>query len=242
MTYCKKRKRKNFNYLYYIVCLIAFGGFLNRDIIYVYRYLIVFALFVLFCVVICLAFLKSINKKKKYLKSGITEIDKMSGIEFEYLLNYYFKELGYKSHTTKASNDYGADLIIKKESEQIIIQAKRYQHKNNVGIKAIQEVLGAMNYYNINRGMVVTNSHYTKQATELAFRSKIELWDREKLMSVMTKVQSKNIIDEINKEEDYMTIKTTCPKCGLPLVERKGYRGKFYGCGGFPTCSFTRPL
>ena len=30
-----------------------------------------------------------------------------------------------------------------------------------------------------------------------------------------------------------------CPDCGKFLVERKGKRGKFLGCSGFPTCTYT---
>ncbi|MEO8612182.1 MAG: type I DNA topoisomerase [Chloroflexota bacterium] len=33
-----------------------------------------------------------------------------------------------------------------------------------------------------------------------------------------------------------------CAKCGKPLVKRKGPRGEFLGCSGFPKCRFTRPL
>lgn len=33
-----------------------------------------------------------------------------------------------------------------------------------------------------------------------------------------------------------------CPKCGRAMVKRKGPRGEFLGCGGFPKCRFTRPL
>jgi len=32
----------------------------------------------------------------------------------------------------------------------------------------------------------------------------------------------------------------SCPQCGLPMVERKSKRGKFYGCCGFPKCRGTR--
>lgn len=35
---------------------------------------------------------------------------------------------------------------------------------------------------------------------------------------------------------------TQCPKCGAPLVTRRGSRGPFTGCSGYPTCAFTRSL
>lgn len=33
-----------------------------------------------------------------------------------------------------------------------------------------------------------------------------------------------------------------CPKCGKAMRERKGPRGPFYGCGGFPACKHTAPM
>lgn len=30
-----------------------------------------------------------------------------------------------------------------------------------------------------------------------------------------------------------------CPKCGKPLVERYGRFGRFYGCKGYPNCTYT---
>jgi len=33
-----------------------------------------------------------------------------------------------------------------------------------------------------------------------------------------------------------------CPKCSKPLVKRKGPRGEFLGCSGFPKCRHTSPL
>jgi DNA topoisomerase-1 len=33
-----------------------------------------------------------------------------------------------------------------------------------------------------------------------------------------------------------------CPQCGKPLVKRKGKRGDFIGCSGFPDCRFTSQI
>ena len=33
-----------------------------------------------------------------------------------------------------------------------------------------------------------------------------------------------------------------CPKCNKPLVKRKGPRGEFLGCSGFPRCRHTSPI
>jgi restriction system protein len=78
-------------------------------------------------------------KRKRYLESGIEEIDKMSGEQFETCLKFHFRVLGYKVDTTAYSHDYGADLILQKDGEVTIVQAKRYNGK--VGIKAVQEAM-----------------------------------------------------------------------------------------------------
>lgn len=33
-----------------------------------------------------------------------------------------------------------------------------------------------------------------------------------------------------------------CPRCGKPLVERKGEYGRFLGCSNYPNCKFTKSL
>lgn len=53
----------------------------------------------------------------------------MTGREFEIYLSVLFRNLGYKVKLTKASGDYGADLILKKSGLSIVVQAKRYKKK-----------------------------------------------------------------------------------------------------------------
>ena len=33
-----------------------------------------------------------------------------------------------------------------------------------------------------------------------------------------------------------------CPRCGSPMVKRKGPRGEFWGCSKYPACKGTRPI
>jgi restriction system protein len=180
------------------------------------------------------------RERQRYLQSGISEIDKMSGIEFEKCLMHHFNKLGYIAETTAKSHDYGADLIMKSGKEKIIVQAKRYNSK--VGIKAVQEAIGAMAYYKADRCFVITNNYYTPSAKNLAINSNVELWDRD------TIIRSFNINDTIIENNDQSASdhehisEEICPQCGKKLVLRNGSRGKFYGCSGFPACRFTKGL
>ncbi len=72
---------------------------------------------------------KEKNEFEKLSKSGIDQIDAMTGREFEIYLSVLFRNLGYKVKLTKASGDYGADLILKKSGLSIVVQAKRYKKK-----------------------------------------------------------------------------------------------------------------
>ena len=115
----------------------------------------------------------------------IKDIDLMSGYEFEYFLKNLFNKMGYNVENTQLSGDQGADLVVKKFSEKIVIQAKRFNDK--VSNKAIQEVVASIRHYRADRGMVVTNSEFTASAIQLAKSNRIELIDRDKLQNFIEK-------------------------------------------------------
>lgn len=116
----------------------------------------------------------------RYINSKISSIDKMSGEEFEYYLKLRFEKEGYKATLTKASQDYGADLILNKSNTITVVQAKRYDA--NVGTAAVQEVVAAKEYYHADYCMVVTNSHFTINALNLAEANDVILLDRDDLL------------------------------------------------------------
>ncbi|SDI50212.1 restriction endonuclease [Desulfosporosinus hippei] len=130
------------------------------------------------------------SKKQVIRKSGINTIDGMEGIEFEERLEILLSDLGYKVKRTPI-NDFGADLIIDKyKGMRTVVQAKRYNKP--VGLKAIQEVIGSMAYYNACHAIVVTNQSFTRQAEQLALKNKVELWERDKLISMLCSPKKKS--------------------------------------------------
>lgn len=141
---------------------------------------LIFITIIIFIILLLSGFLIKWKKKQFYLSSDIKKIDHLSGIEFEEYLAAHFRKSGYKVFTTPKTNDYGADLIIKKNGEKVVVQAKRY--KGRISNSAVQEVMGAIGYYNADRGMVITNSFFTANATELGKKCNVELWDRNTLI------------------------------------------------------------
>lgn len=120
-------------------------------------------------------------EQEKLLLSNVRD-----GIEFENYLKHLFEELGCRVEMTKASGDQGADLIIYHDNTKIVVQAKFYS--STVGNKAVQEVVSSIKYYEADRGIVVTNNYYTKSAIELAEANDIELWDKDILDKMISKL------------------------------------------------------
>lgn len=126
--------------------------------------------------------ISNILRDRKLKKSGILQVDKMSGREFEQYLHIMLKDK-YDVRLTPATGDFGADLILKAKDKKIIVQAKRY--KKNVGVKAVQEIAAAKNYYNADECWVITNSFFTEQAKTLANSNQVRLIDRKQLIHWM---------------------------------------------------------
>ena len=125
-------------------------------------------------------------RRRRYLCSPLSKIDRMKGDEFERFLAAYFESQGYKVTVTGGTGDYGADLIIKRGGVKTAVQAKRY--RNSVGAAAVQQVLGAKGHYHTKNCMVATNSYFTKEAKILAKENGVRLWDRNDLLKLKRQI------------------------------------------------------
>lgn len=127
------------------------------------------------------------RRKQRLAAAGIADIDTMDGLAFEQYLEVLFGKLGYKVERTRYVGDYGADLITHKDGIKTVIQAKRY--RKAVGIKSVQEAVAAKGMYGCTEAMVVTNSTFTRAAVELAKANHVVLWDRDRLVETILRVQ-----------------------------------------------------
>lgn len=114
---------------------------------------------------------------------NIEYVDKLSGFEFEDFLKDLFTSFGYKSEELPYTNDYGADLIINKGFNKIVIQAKNYA--GSVGNKAVQEAVAAKAHYKCDTAMVISNAYFTQNAVVTAESSDVLLIDRDKLSKIL---------------------------------------------------------
>lgn len=131
-------------------------------------------------------YLRNLSKTNDDNDIDISDIDLMSGSQFEIFVTKLFNDLGYKAERTKESGDQGVDIIAEKDGVKFAIQTKCYSKP--VGNHAIMEVVGGVKYYDADKIMVVTNSTFTKSARELAQANNVILWDRSILKEKMEEV------------------------------------------------------
>lgn len=116
--------------------------------------------------------------KPKDVLEELNKIDLMSGYEFEQYTSQLIKKNGFSNvNITKQSGDFGADIIAYYNGGKCALQCKCYHRK--VGLKPVQEVYAAMQYYHCESGIVITNSYFTQGTYELAKKTGVMLWDRD---------------------------------------------------------------
>ena len=98
----------------------------------------------------------------------------MNGRNYEKAVARYLKHHGfYGVKVTKGSGDYGVDVLARKIGHKYAVQCKYYSRP--VGVSAVQQVVAGMAYHECDRGLVVTNTTFTRQAKELAELNGIDL-------------------------------------------------------------------
>lgn len=117
-------------------------------------------------------------------EDDISCVDGMDGHDFEYWCADLLKRCDFDDVTvTRASGDQGVDIIAVKDDVKYAIQCKNYY--STLGNKPIQEICAGKMFYDCDVAVVMTNSYFTPHAIELAKKTNVRLWDREKLQDMM---------------------------------------------------------
>lgn len=100
----------------------------------------------------------------------------MDGHDYEYQVANYLRNHGYTNvKVTRASSDFGVDIIAHKKGYKYAVQCKYYS--NPVGVGAVQEVVAGKSFYSCDYAMVVTNNTFTQPAQTLAKSNNVILLD-----------------------------------------------------------------
>ncbi|WP_283705259.1 restriction endonuclease [Clostridium perfringens] len=95
----------------------------------------------------------------------------------------YLRSKVLRFFLTQETGDYGRDLII---NNSIYVECKKFDENNSVGRPILQKLLGAMDMFNIEKGIVITTGKYSNTAKEAAKMSgKLILWDSKDLFKFL---------------------------------------------------------
>ena len=119
-----------------------------------------------------------INFQQEYATFTPDEIYSASPYEYEEIVAEYLRSVGYIDvDTTPQSGDFGADVIASTlTGKKLCVQCKQYSAQNPVGVKAVQEVYAAKDYYKCDFAFIFTTSYYSNQAIDMARQLKVKLY------------------------------------------------------------------
>lgn len=114
--------------------------------------------------------------------------------EFESLVADLFNQYGFNALVTQKTRDGGKDIIATFEMGGIIyttyFECKQQSFNRPVGVDVVRELYGVMQKDNIDKGIIVTTSRFTKDAEREAeeLKGRIQLIDFVKLCDLMRKL------------------------------------------------------
>jgi restriction system protein len=160
---------------------------------------------------------------------------------FELVCAKYYELLGFKADTLRCGPDGGIDIkLFKTDTTKpiAIVQCKAW-NSNDVGVKELRELLGVMTHEKVNRGIFITTSGYTKDATAFGASSPIQMLNGATFLAKIQELtnEGQKALLDFAFDGDYKT--PTCPSCGIKMMKRASKRGSFFGCGNFPRCRRT---
>lgn len=93
----------------------------------------------------------------------------LSPYEYEEYVAEQLRREGFTDvDATPKSGDFGADVLAMDGDRRVCVQCKRYAPGHPVGVKAVQEIYSARDYYGCDDAYIYTTSDYTRAAVEMA--------------------------------------------------------------------------
>lgn len=113
------------------------------------------------------------------------DFDSLSGLEFEkFIASLLLKNKYQNVEITPPSGDHGIDILAEKDNITFSLQCKCYS--GNVGNSAVQQAHTGKSIYHTDISIVVTNRFFTQQAIEEASALGVKLWDRNKILELIS--------------------------------------------------------
>jgi|GEM_PF-4715686 len=141
-----------------------------------------------------------------------------------------FKRLGYHSRSVTIKNGHNVVLVLEKNGIKTLIQFRPQEEK--VGIRTIEKIISAMDYYSTSKAILITRNPCSADANVLANTNNIEIWNKVVFQEFVTKTSV------------FLYAKTPthiygiCPVCLSKLAKHN----KTLKCVSYPVCSFVREI
>lgn len=146
----------------------------------------------------------------------------MTSEQFEIYIATFYEDKGYTIKLTPKSYDYGVDVIASNQKEKIAIQVKMYDTRL-VNYKDIMYLYAGKNYYDCDKGILITTGFCHPLAIKVANKLGIEIFDDFKIEEVKSKVKSINIIAN-NSDFDEIWNKFIIPLKGQTIFTASGMK------------------
>ena len=119
-------------------------------------------------------------------------VDTMNGIAFEHYIAELLRHEGYSDvAVSKASGDFGVDIVACRYGKRYAIQVKRYT--GTVSRRAVSDAVAGMSHYGCNAAMVITNSYLSGQSMAFAAKLGCEIVNRDRLGEWILRRQSSSL-------------------------------------------------
>lgn len=133
----------------------------------------------------------------------VLDYRKMNGYEFEKFVATLFRKIGFIVEEVSLSGDGGIDLIAYSKEPvfkgKYLIQCKHWQA--NIGEPVVRDLYGVVLSNNANKGIIITNSYFTKQAIDFAEGKNIELINGDTLKGLIEQHWKDSLTNETDAAE-----------------------------------------
>lgn len=114
----------------------------------------------------------------RYLKENPEEWFKLTGGQFEMVMQEIYSRLGYQVERTKATRDGGKDLIIRKNEPVgdliYYVECKKYAPNRPIGVGIVREFKCTIDTDSVNGGIIATTSHFAKGASDFILNNNFD--------------------------------------------------------------------
>jgi restriction system protein len=130
--------------------------------------------------------------------------------EFEGIVAEMYRQFDHLVERTPMTNDFGRDIILRKEGKIKFVECKRYALNNLIGRPVLQQFYGTMVSENVDGGIFITTSDFTDTARTFAKEKNMELINGTDLVLLMVRA--------FPRQHNANEYRVMCRECGCLVL------------------------